>query len=106
MEWIRYHNPIYGTFVAGDRFAPPSRWWNRARSRWRKVVVFRVKGGVPFTGYQIGFKTDSGEMRVSATTIAFATFAMRVGHESCTFFAVKPFGTELELELVLETTLY
>ena len=105
MDWIPYTKPIKGRLIAGDPCAPPTRWWNLSRMRWRKIAVFRVSEYQ--NGYHIGFRTGFGDSKVTRTEIHDPTFAMRVGQEACTFFAVtSPLGSELELELVLETTFF
>jgi hypothetical protein len=106
IHWHPYHGGARGTKVSGD----PTTWktrrwlmWLLRRFVWKKAVVLRpeVKMG---TRYRIGFRNAWGDAFVADQMSADQQFAMRLGHEECTFFAINRHG-EVEIPLhVVATT--
>ena len=108
VHWHPYHGGARGTKVPGDPTVPATRWWNAwflRRFRWKKVVVFAPQAP-PHTAYRIGFRDAWGNAFVLDRMATDAQFAMRLGHEECTFFALSRHGeTEIPLRGVAVTRL-
>ncbi|MBI4434628.1 hypothetical protein HY635_02315 [Candidatus Uhrbacteria bacterium] len=108
INWRPYHGGARGTKVPGDPNAPATRrWlvWLLRRFFWKKVVVFAPQAS-PHTAYRIGFRTAWGDAFVLDRMSTDAQFAMRLGQEDCTFFALSRHGeTEIPLHGVAITRL-
>ncbi|MBI4449644.1 hypothetical protein HY634_01160 [Candidatus Uhrbacteria bacterium] len=103
--WHTYHGDARGSKIEGDATAWSTQWWNAwfIQRLWKKLVVFRPQT-LPNTPYRIGFRTHDGRSFVMDRMITDAQFAMRVGHEDCTFFALsKTDGLEIPLRVVAHT---
>ncbi len=98
---------IKGRFMFGDGDVPPTHAWNVwvLRTFFWKWTVFRVPFNEARRGYQVGFIPDQGMPQVKDEVGHSSHFAMRIGRENCTFFAIRPDGSEIEIELVTTTPL-
>lgn len=104
--WHQYHGTAHGTRVDGDPNVWATRPWNAwflRRFRWKKIVILQPQ--VPAgTHYRIGYRTVDGQAFVMDRMVTDAQFAMRLGHEDCTFFALsKTDGLEISLRVVATT---
>lgn len=108
MSWEPYKKNIVGTRVEGDPGQPETNWWNHLLliRRWTKLAVFRVKPQVAGTGFRIGFKNFAGKAYLLDEVLNTVTFAVRLGREACTFFALDLEGIETPITLELTTRLY
>lgn len=108
----RDHNldGMQGVQVEGDPSVPPTPinplklfWY--IHFVWRTVVVFEAADN-PLDGLFIGFRNFRGEIYLREVHLPQPTraFAIRVGHEPCTFFAVGRWGREISLKVVARTT--
>lgn len=113
--WHTYHGSATGTRIPGDpNVLPTNPWyarflplyaWALRRFLWKKVIVFQpqVSAG---TAYRIGFRTSDDQAFVMDHMVTDAAFAMRVGREDCTFFALsRTDGQEVSLRVVATTRL-
>jgi len=104
--WRPYHGTAHGTRVEGDATVWATRWWNAwflRRFHWKKIAILRpqIAHG---THYRIGFRTTDGQAFVMDRMVTDAQFAVRIGHEDCTFFALsKTDGHEVPLRVVATT---
>lgn len=86
---------INGVRVEGDHRMPPTPdnplllfWYIHVV--WQKAAVFRVDQKLAEPKFFIGFHNDRGKihLRQAPITGVEGKFAMRLGHETCTFFAI------------------
>ena len=107
--WHQYHGSAKGARVEGDPGAPKTRWWNAwilRRYFWKKVAILRPQIPLGTTHYRIGFRTASGQASIMDRMVTGVQFAMRIGHEDCTFFALsRTDGHEIPLRVVTTTRL-
>lgn len=113
--WHTYHGSAAGTRISGDPNVPSTNpwfakflpWyaWALRRFLWKKVVVLQPQ--IPAsTAYRIGFRTHDGQAFIMDRMVTDAMFAMRVGREDCTCFALhKTDGQEVPLRVVATTRL-
>lgn len=101
---------VRGLQVEGDPGVPPTPS-NPLKLFWHIHFVWRtvtVLGAVemPLGGFFLGFKNFRGETyrRVGPVSGVTRWFAVRIGREACTFFAVDRFGREIPLQVVARTT--
>ena len=107
MSWNNYDGPAVGTTIAGDKDAPPTRWWNRwylALFGWKTVTVFEVSREDAMRGYSVGYIDFDENAKVEVETSYDRHFRMKNGYEDCAFFAVNSEGKELRLKVVSRTT--
>lgn len=106
--WHAYHGTAHGTRVEGDAAVWATRWWNEwflRRFSWKKVAILQPQAaaGIP---YRIGYRTPDGQAFVMDRMVTDAQFAVRIGHEDCTFFALsKSDGFEIPLRVAAMTRL-
>lgn len=108
INWHPYHSGARGTKVPGDPNVPAT-WrrftWFFRRFLWKKAVVLRPEVP-PDTRYRIGFRNAWGDAFVADQMSVHERFAMRIGREECTFFALnRSDGIEVSLHVVATTRL-
>lgn len=105
MSWKTFNGQVRGLYVRGDASVPPTRWWNHLWLLffiWKKVTVLRP--AVHLGSYRVGYVPFKGRSMVLDKPLNLSKFAVRNGHEDCTFFAVADNGNEVELVVVEQTT--
>lgn len=106
--WHPYHGGARGTKVPGDpTVLATRRWltWFFRRFVWKKAVILRPEIKAD-TRYRIGFRNAWGDAFVMDRMSVDARFALRIGREECTFFALNRSGeTEVPLHIVATTRL-
>lgn len=108
--WKRRHDldHVQGVQLEGDPFVPPTPsnpfmlfWY--IHFVWRTVVVFQYDKS-PNQGFRIGFRNSRGETYVRGGGILYERrFAVRIGCEPCTFFALDALGSEIPLRKIAAT---
>lgn len=104
--WKRYAGRVIGIHLAGDPNVPPTRWWNHwflVHFVWKQVSILEVPEEVDV--YRIGFIDTFGGTMYNTRPMFKRRFAVRHGHEPCSFFAVTKDGTEIPLTLVKRLTI-
>ncbi|OGN16738.1 MAG: hypothetical protein A3C88_00010 [Candidatus Yanofskybacteria bacterium RIFCSPHIGHO2_02_FULL_50_12] len=106
---IKYKGPVpKGKLILGDRFLPPTRWWNENRLRkewWHEARVLEVPEKNVREGYRVGYMLASldgllsGQRRMKITEDwrYQRRFAVEVKHEDRIFFALDRGGLEIPL---------
>lgn len=105
--WLRHHGNVEGTNVGGDPTAPPTRWWNHlylALIGWKMVSIFEVSPATATLGYRVGFLPQNGKAMVKQEVCHDEKFAMKNGHEECTFFVIDTNDGVVAPRIVLRTT--
>ncbi|OGN16737.1 MAG: hypothetical protein A3C88_00005 [Candidatus Yanofskybacteria bacterium RIFCSPHIGHO2_02_FULL_50_12] len=93
MAWKPYEGILKprGIREEGDPRVPKTRWWNHwylVWRGWKVVVLFRVPEEWTRRGYFIGFIPFQGPPQYLDQRIHDEEFAVKIGRESCTFFAI------------------
>jgi hypothetical protein len=96
---------IKGTIVRGDERAPKTRWWLLPLLFlffWKKRQVLTVAPQDAPQGFRLGYKPTDGPARLLDRVIDANRIQVRVGRESCTFFALVSDTQEIPLRLAGE----
>ena len=106
--WYRYREKVQGTAVFGDPMVPATKWWNHLVLlffRWKTVVVFEVGLAAAKAGYRVGYLPVNGKAMIKDAGNFDQRFRMRIGRETCTFFAIAADGAEVPIRIVVRTTI-
>jgi hypothetical protein len=106
--WKSFKGTIAGTQVEGDPKVRPTTIWNWLPMKlWgrKTTVVFRVSFTEAQRGYRIGYKPllqggVVGRAMYNGKVFHNQLFRVRIGRESCIFFAVGVKGSEVQLDFV------
>ncbi len=103
--WRSFSGKVRGIRLAGDPTVPPTRWWNHLyllHFVWKETSILEVIDmDQPF---YVGYIDSNGKTMYKAKLLD-GRFSVLHGHEACRFFAVRPDGTELDVNVVTRTTI-
>lgn len=92
--------PQKGIEVAGNPSTPrTNKLPILLQKRSWEVVTFEV-ANLPADGYLVGFRLAAGGSKICQRPSKGNQFAVRIGHEDCTFFVVDRRGLEIEITKV------
>ena len=94
--WEKFEGKITGIKILGDKTVSKTYPWNRwflRRYRWQ-AKIFHVWLVDAKHGYRVGLIPGNGKAKIINFVCHDLAFAMIIGNEDCTFFAVK--GNSLE----------
>ncbi|MCX6785629.1 MAG: hypothetical protein NTZ18_02115 [Candidatus Komeilibacteria bacterium] len=93
---------IKGMVIEGDREVPPTKWYNilwMLLFGWKTVAVLSAQSEEE--EWYIGFEDFHGNWMLCQTPILDNNIAVKIGRESCRFFAISGPKPELMQELPL-----
>lgn len=100
---------IVGVETEGDPKATPVTWLNQffVKFFWNKVAVLKIdqeaivdRLGHHGLEWRIGFKPKHGNAKLKVQVLTTDTVRVRIGYESCHFFAIGLDEKEIPLDLV------
>lgn len=100
---------IIGVMTKGDPKATPMTWLNQffVKFRWNKVAILEIdpepvaeQVGDGKLEWRIGFKPMHGNAKLKVQVLTKQRIRVRIGPESCHFFAIGLDGKEIPLLLV------
>jgi hypothetical protein len=100
MSWKKFSTEFAGISVEGDPSVPKTHWWNilwLLFFGWRQVVVLRA---VTLHSFRVGFRDHNGKTMLCSRELVCTRFRVKIGHESCHFFAIDNKNREVKLEEV------
>jgi len=98
--WHSFSGEVLGIAVQGDDTVPATTRWNKPfliLFFWNTLQVLEVPVGTGL--YRVGFCAFDGTVQLREEPVTTHQFAVRVGRESCQFFAIDMEGHEIELKL-------